>query len=300
MNYLITGGTGFIGKELVKKLTSQLHHVYILTRTPSIYFNSEFVTYLSFNEINNLPKLDAIINLAGESIFGYWTQKKKQRILKSRLEITQLLIEYMKKLEQRPSVFISSSGISYYGFSDEEIFTEATTTPGNDFLANVVMDWESIANQAEALGVRTVLTRFGLILGSNGGALPLMSLPSKLFVGGPLGKGEQWTSWIHIDDVVELLVFAIQNPKITGVLNVTAPKPIRNKDFNQILANTLNRPYWFPTPSLLIRVATGEMSQLVLKGQYVLPNKALENGFTFTYPTLESALEQCFPHVKKF
>lgn len=300
MNYLISGGTGFVGKKLVEKLIAFHHHVYILTRTPANYSNSELVTYLSIEDINNLPVLDGIVNLAGESIFGYWTQEKKQRILKSRLEITQKLIDYMKQLDQKPNVFISSSGISYYGFSDEEMYTEATTTPGNDFLANVVVEWEGIAKQAEAFSVRTVLARFGVILGKNGGALPLMALPTKLFVGGPLGKGEQWTSWVHIDDVVNMLVFALQNPNVYGVLNVTAPKPVRNKDFNRILATTLKRPYWFPTPSLLIKAVTGEMSQLVLKGQYVLPNRALENGFTFTYPTLEVALQQCFRHVKKF
>lgn len=299
MNYLVTGGTGFVGKKLVTKLTSHHHHVYILTRTPMNYSNSEYVTYLSFQDLNVLPVLDGIINLAGESIFGYWTQDKKQRILKSRVEITQMLIDYMKRLEQRPSVFVSGSGISYYGYSDEEIFTEATTTPGNDFLANVVGKWESIAKQAENLSVRTVLARFGVILGRDGGALPLMTLPVRMFVGGPLGKGEQWISWIHIDDAVDLLVFALQNPTINGVLNVTAPKPVRNKEFNRVLAQSLKRPYWLPTPSLLLRTATGKMSQLILKGQYVLPNKAKENGFLFTYPMLESALRQCFNHVKE-
>ncbi|WP_047984631.1 TIGR01777 family oxidoreductase [Ornithinibacillus californiensis] len=299
MNLLITGGTGFVGKKLVKKLTSLEYHTYILTRTPKEFSNTEYTSYITFDDIQSLPAIHGVINLAGESLFGYWTKEKKERIKSSRLEITQKLIDLLTNLNQKPEVFISGSAVGFYGISDEVIFTEETEKPGNDFLADVVVEWEKTAKQAEELNVRTVFARFGVILGREGGALPLMSLPTKLFVGGRVGKGEQWTSWIHIDDVVDLILFALQNKNISGPLNVTSPHPVRNKEFNQILAKTLRRPYWFPTPGPLVRMVTGEMSQLVLKGQYVMPNKALDYGFTFNYPTLEMALNQVFSRVKK-
>ncbi|MFS0674637.1 TIGR01777 family oxidoreductase [Ornithinibacillus sp. 179-J 7C1 HS] len=297
MNYLITGGTGFVGKKLIQKLTSLNLNCYILTRTPEKYSNTELTTYITFEEAFEMPRIDGVINLAGESLFGYWTKKKKEMIKTSRIETTQKLINLMKQMDHKPEVFISGSAVGYYGISDEKIFTEETKKPGEDFLADVVVAWENTAKQAEEIDIRTVYARFGVILGKDGGALPLMSLPTKLFIGGRVGKGEQWTSWIHINDVVDLIIFAVQNKNISGALNVTAPNPTRNKEFNQKLANSLHRPYWFPTPGLLIRIATGEMSQLVLKGQYVVPNKALENGFEFSYPTLDSALHQLFGRV---
>ncbi|WP_026908252.1 TIGR01777 family oxidoreductase [Paucisalibacillus globulus] len=294
MNYLITGGTGFVGKKLIEKLISLGHHSFILTRTPEKFSNTKHTTYLNFDNTKNLPAIHGVINLAGETLYGYWTKNKKERIKTSRIETTQRLIDLMKHMEEKPDVFISGSAVGYYGISDDMIFTEETTRPGNDFLADVVVDWEKTAKQAEELSIRTVLARFGVILGSNGGALPLMSLPTKLFVGGRIGKGEQWTSWVHLDDVVDLIIYAIQKESISGPFNVTAPQPVRNKEFNQILSKSLKRPYWFPTPGLLVRAATGEMSQLILKGQYVLPNKALETGYQFHHPTLDLALEQCF------
>jgi uncharacterized protein len=299
MNLLITGGTGFVGKKLVEKLTSLEYHTYILTRTPKEFSNTENTSYITFDDVQSLPAIHGVINLAGESLFGYWTKEKKERIKSSRLEITQKLIDLLNNMNQKPEVFISGSAVGFYGISDEVIFTEETEKPGNDFLADVVVEWEKTAKQAEELNVRTVFARFGVILGHDGGALPLMSLPTKLFVGGRVGKGEQWTSWIHIDDVVDLILFALQNKNISGPLNVTSPNPVRNKEFNQILAKSLRRPYWFPTPGPLVRMVTGEMSQLVLKGQYVIPNKALDYGFTFNYPTLEMALNQVFSRVKK-
>ncbi|GGA89248.1 TIGR01777 family oxidoreductase [Ornithinibacillus halotolerans] len=299
MNILISGGTGFVGSKLVEQLSSLGHHSYILTRTPNTFSNTKRTFYISYSNTMDLPPIDVVINLAGESLYGYWTKTKKEKIKSSRIESTKFLVELMSKMKKKPEVFISGSAVGYYGTSDEKIFTENTVEPGNDFLADVVVEWENTAKEAEKLDIRTVFARFGVILGMDGGALPLMALPTKLYFGGRIGNGNQWTSWVHIQDAVDLIIYVINKKSIQGALNVTAPNPLRNQEFNQILSKSLKRPYWFPTPGAIIRIATGEMSQLVLKGQYVLPKKALNEGFQFTYPTLELALHQCFQRVKK-
>lgn len=289
MNILISGGTGFVGRHLTHRLVNDGHHVYILTRTPHAYKNSNHTTYLNY-EANTLPHIHAVINLAGDSLFGYWTHKKKERILSSRINTTQTLIELMKQLPEKPNTFISASAVGFYGTSEDLIFTENTDKPGDDFLAQVVVKWEKTARQAIDLGIRTTLLRLGVILGHEG-ALPLMSLPVKLGVGGRIGNGEQWTSWIHIDDVVSLILFSLENDQIEGPINATAPHPARNKEFIKTLAHVLKRPYWFPTPAPVMRLVVGEMSELITKGQYVLPHKAKECGFKFSYPSLEDALK---------
>ncbi|MGY0692529.1 TIGR01777 family oxidoreductase [Virgibacillus sp. FSP13] len=288
MNVLLTGGTGFVGQHLTTVLMKQDHHVYILTRFPEKHTSS--YTFIGYNHnVSNLPVIHAVINLAGESLFGYWSKKKKQAIETSRLNTTQLLIDWMKQLFQKPSVFISGSAIGFYGTSEDMIFTEESTEPGDDFLAHVVMEWEKTASQAEDMGIRTVYTRFGVILGE-AGALPYMGLPVKLFAGGKISNGEQWVSWVHVEDVVQLILFCLQNERISGPINVTAPNPKRNKDFTKILAHVLKRPHWLPAPSPLMRIGIGEMSQLITKGQYVLPKKAEANNFSFAYPDVEHAV----------
>lgn len=291
MNILITGGTGFVGKHLTKSLTLKGHHVYILTRSPEMHTNSSKITYLNYDvAIDQLPTIYAVINLAGDSLFGYWTQKKKRTILSSRITTTKKIVDLMKQMKVKPTVFISGSAIGFYGTSEEIIFTEKTTMAGDDFLASVVSKWENTAKEAELLGIRTIYARFGVILGDEG-ALPLMRLPVKLFAGGKIGNGEQWTSWVHIDDVVNLLLFCIVNHQIKGPINVTSPNPTRNKTLTKTLAKILRRPYWLPAPSLFIRLAIGEMSELITKGQYVLPQKSLDHNFNFLYPTIEAALK---------
>lgn len=291
LNILITGGTGFVGKNLTKSFTEKGHHVFILTRTPNNYNDSNHITYINYNyPVDKLPTVYAVINLAGDSLFGYWTKKKKKTILTSRIETTEKIIQIMEQMKVKPAIFISGSAIGYYGTSTDLIFTENTMESGNDFLAHVVSKWENTAKKAEDLGIRTIYARFGVILGQEG-ALPLMTLPVKLFVGGRIGRGEQWMSWIHIEDVVNLLIYCVTTDGIEGTLNLTAPHPIRNKDFIKILATVSKRPYWLPTPSLLMRTALGEMSELITKGQFVLPEKAVANRFQFSYPNLHSALE---------
>ncbi|WP_100013315.1 TIGR01777 family oxidoreductase [Lentibacillus sediminis] len=291
MNILITGGTGFVGKHLTKSLTEKDHHVYILTRSKASHTDTERVSYIGYDDpIGQLPAMQACINLAGESLFGYWTKRKKEAILTSRIETTRQIIEIMKQLRSKPEVFISGSAVGFYGISEDMIFTESTSDPGSGFLAEVSAKWEETASVAENLGIRTVYTRFGVILGEEG-AYPLMRLPVKLFVGGKIGNGEQWLSWVHIDDVVNLIQFCLFTREISGPVNVTAPHPKRNKDFTKMVAKAEKRPYWLPVPSSMLELMLGEMSQLVVKGQYVLPKKAQSHGYQFAYPRAEQALK---------
>lgn len=293
MNFIITGGTGFVGSHLKNRLIANGHHVFVLTRTPEKEMNTAFETYIPYS-INpaELPEIYGIINLAGESLFGYWTEEKKNTILSSRLKITEQVVQLVKDLPIKPKVFINGSAVGYYGTSLEHIFTEETTTAGEDFLAKVVVDWEEAASEVEKLGIRTVYTRFGIILGKNEGSLPMMRLPVKLFAGGKIGDGEQWVSWIHIDDAVSLIDFCLFNGEISGPVNATAPRPQRNKELYRILADIHKRPYWFHVPATFITLALGEMAILLTEGQYVLPQKALDHGFEYRFPKLTTALNQ--------
>ncbi|MFD2628839.1 TIGR01777 family oxidoreductase [Oceanobacillus kapialis] len=292
MNILITGGTGFVGTHLTKALHENGHHTYILTRSPENKQNDEITTFIGYDhDSKDLPHIHAVINLAGESLFGYWTKSKKQSILESRIKITQALIDMIKQMDDKPDVFISGSAVGFFGNSEDKIFTEATTAAGSDFLAEVALEWEAVAQQAEdQLGIRTVFLRFGVILGEEG-AYPLMRLPVKLFTGGKIGTGEQWLSWIHINDVVSLIQFCMNHQTIEGPVNATAPHPMRNKDFMRIVATIMHRPYWLPVPSGMIHLLIGEMGQLITKGQFVLPKKAQDNGFQFHYPRLNEAIK---------
>lgn len=299
LNILMTGGTGFVGSHLTKALTNEDSHVYILTRFPKNYENSDLITYIPYDYyVRDLPTIHAVVNLAGDTLFGYWSTDKKTNIMKSRTEITQHAVEMMQQMEKKPEVFISASAIGFYGTSEDLIFTEKTTDHGDDFLASVAVAWETTAMQvADELHIRTVCTRFGIILGEKG-ALSYMTLPVKIFAGGKIGHGEQWMSWVHIEDVVNSIIFCIRNNHIEGPVNITAPHPKRNKEFTKSLAKILNRPYWFTTPTPLIRTALGEMSELMTKGQYVLPNKLEEQNYQFSYPNLEDALREINLHKK--
>ncbi|KGX88130.1 TIGR01777 family oxidoreductase [Pontibacillus litoralis] len=299
MKIAITGGTGFVGTHVTKYLISKGHDVYILTRNPDKYENKERITYVGwlqdkYKPQEELPTLNAIVHLAGENLnSGRWTESRKEKILQSRLKGTEAVIDLIRKMEHKPDVLINASAIGYYGTSETKMFTENTTTSGDDFLAHVVEKWENTATQAKELGVRTALLRFGVILGEEG-ALQKMAMPYKFMAGGTLGNGEQWMSWIHIDDIVGLIDFSIREPNASGAINATAPNPKRNKEFGQLIGKVLNRPHWIPAPTFALQLLLGEMSTLVLEGQYVYPQKALELGYTFQYPELKPALENIF------
>ncbi|BAC12848.1 cell-division inhibitor [Oceanobacillus iheyensis HTE831] len=290
-NALISGGTGFLGSKLTTQLQNQDYHVYILTRSVENKVNTSTKTYIDYTvQADSLPIFECIINLAGESLFGYWTEQKKQSILDSRLKITNYLIQLMKEMNTKPKVFISASAVGYYGMSEDFIFTEKTTEAAEDYLASVTEKWEETAKAAKSFGIRTVFTRLGILLG-NQGAFPMMKLPTQLFAGGRIGNGEQWLSWIHIDDAVQLILFCMHNSTVTGPINVTAPDPKRNKDFMKTIAKTYKKPYWFHVPRLVIEATLGEMAQLITKGQYAYPQKAIDHGFFFKYPKLDGAIE---------
>ncbi|QGH33421.1 TIGR01777 family protein [Gracilibacillus salitolerans] len=298
MNIAIAGGTGFVGKHVTKALIDRGDTVYILTRSPQEYKSNHQVSYIGwlhddFHPEQHLPKLDAIINLAGDSLFGYWTKTKKDRIYQSRINATYAIIDFIRKLPEKPEVLINASAVGYFGTSDTKTFTEQSEEQGNDFLAEVTEAWERTALQARSYGVRTVVARLGVVLGDEG-ALPLMAMPFRLFAGGKIGSGKQWVSWIHIKDVVGLLLYAIDHKHVDRTLNLTAPSPVQNKELAQVLAKALKRPNWFPTPSFLLRTVLGEMSILVVDGQKVLPEKAMESGYRFHHDTIDHALAEIY------
>lgn len=296
MHVVLTGGTGFIGQALTHLLIHKGHRVTLLTRRlPNRQRTDEFVHYVEWLSEESQPEselvdVDAIVNLAGESInSGRWTKGKKEAILNSRLTATKEVIRILGHLNPKPKVLVNASGLSYYGMSDFKTFNETSQSDANDFLAKVVRLWENEGASAKEFGIRTVFARFGIILGQKG-ALPLMVLPYKFGIGGTIGNGMQWISWVHIQDVVEMLYFAIIKPEIDGPLNVTSPNPIRMSSFGRSISEVLHRPHWLRVPEIFLKVALGEMSQVVLKGQRVHPQKALYHNYSFHFTDVKSAL----------
>ncbi|QDI92748.1 TIGR01777 family protein [Salicibibacter halophilus] len=295
MHIVITGGTGLVGKALTEKLRFLGHSVSILTRNAQNKQNENNLQYIEWlsdkKPEKELKNVDAIVNLAGASISSRWTKKHKARIKNSRMEATRECIRLMENLEHGPpNVFVSASAMGYYGISETDAFTEDSAPANQNFLQEVSKIWEKEAQPAEELGVRTVYGRFGLILDNSEGALPKMMLPYKLGVGGPIGNGKQWYSWVHRDDVAAFIIHALEQAHVEGVYNVTAPNPERMRDFGKKISNVLNRPHWLPTPAFAVRTALGEMSVLVTDGQKVIPERTLESGFRFQYEKAEEAL----------
>ncbi|MGU3473458.1 TIGR01777 family oxidoreductase [Paenibacillus sp. D51F] len=299
MKIAIAGGSGFIGQALTKALTEEGHSGWILTRSrkgkastgtiPAGSFSS-----VAWDEADSDPSLlegvDAVVNLAGASISQRWSAAGKQRILNSRLETASRLARILGSLSAKPAVLVNSSGVNAYGNSSEETFTEQSRACSMDFLSSVVQEWEHAAASIPA--GRTVYLRTGIVLDRDGGILPKMLLPVRLFAGGPLGSGKQWVSWIHLEDIVRMILFILDTATIEGPVNASAPEPVHNEAFFKIAAAAMRRPYWFPVPAPLLKLALGEQSALLLEGQRVIPSKALEAGFSFRYPTLEAAMDE--------
>lgn len=293
MKIAIAGGTGFIGKQLSHYFLNAGHDLFILTRNKKTSSNKNlhYVEWLSDSATpaDALEGVDAVINLAGKSINTRWTESNKKEIIESRLSATRAIYSFINKLNKKPAVFINASAIGIYGTSLVNTFTEESQQIGTDFLADTVKAWEKEAEKVADLHVRTIFARFGLVLGKDG-ALPKMITPYKFFAGGKLGSGQQWVSWIHIEDVARLIEYLIQTPDITGPVNVTAPNPVKMDEFGETISHILHRPNWIPAPSIAIKTLLGEMSILILEGQKVVPEKALNHDFQFSYPTLEKAL----------
>ncbi|WP_138494179.1 TIGR01777 family oxidoreductase [Paenibacillus pinistramenti] len=294
MRIAVAGGTGFIGRALVNRLSRQGHEVLIITRSPEGGMEDPKIRLLGWQEALGNPDalgpLDAIVNLAGASLNQPWTQKAKQQILESRLITVQQVAELVRGLTHKPEVVVQSSAVGIYGTSTDQTFDESSEPAGDDFLSRVTINWEQAAEDIDRQGIRLVKLRTGVVLGNSGGAFPLMKLPFMFGAGGAVGSGKQWLSWIHLEDLVRLIAFSITNDGLSGPVNAVAPSPVTNKSFGHTIARQYHRPYWLPLPGFLLKAALGERSTLLLDGQKVLPNKALAAGFTFIYPELDDAL----------
>ncbi len=294
MNILITGGTGFIGSALTQNLLSQGENVTLFCRNPEMAkkrFGS-ISTVTDLNTLNAKHQFDVIINLAGAPIFDKrWTEARKQILRDSRITLTHQLIAAIERMEIKPSLLISGSAIGIYGDQGDTILTEDSPAIP-DFSQQLCADWEAAALAAETLGVRVGIIRTGLVLAHDGGLLQRMLLPFKLGLGGQLGSGKQWMSWIHREDWLAIAKAMIDDPTMQGIYNATAPTPAINLEFTRALAAAISRPALLPVPASLLKLLLGEMSLLVLGSQRVLPERLLEYGFTFKYPTLDRALLQ--------
>jgi hypothetical protein len=301
MKIAISGATGFVGSRLVERLHTEGHRILVLTRNPTFaqkvfpspaFPNLEIIAYtptVSGTWQDAIAGCNGVVNLAGEPIAeGRWTPERKQEILNTRKLGTQKIVEAIAKANPRPSILVNTSAIGYYGTSETASFNEDSAS-GNDFLSQVCQEWEQEATKVKDTNVRLVILRFGIVLG-NGGALGKMITPFKLFAGGPIGSGQQWFSWIHLDDIVGLIIQSLTKSTMEGVYNATAPQPVRMNDLSTTMGNVMNRPSWLPVPGFAIEAILGDGAKVVLEGQKVLPKRTLESGFEYQYPNLQSAL----------
>lgn len=302
MNIVVSGGTGFIGRALCRSLLRQGMGVTVLSRNPlqaragldSAIKVVEWDGMTSGMWETELASAKAVINLAGAPIAGgRWTAKRKQLIVDSRVKATRLLAQATANLSDGPRVLISASGIGYYGTSEDRFFDERNG-PGSDFFADLCVAWEQAAQAARSAGVRVVYLRTGMVLEQDGGALAKMVPPFRAFVGGPIAPGTQWVSWIHRADLIGLIEWSLTNDQVAGPLNAVAPEPVTMKDFCKALGKALNRPSWLPVSEFALRLAFGELASFMTTGQRVLPKVALNGGYQFRYPQLDSAFRSIF------
>ena len=296
MKFFLTGGTGFVGTALTKHLLEQGHEVTILSRRPPSRPGAAAVRYLQGDPTKPGPwqqqvaEHDVVINLAGASIFMRWTEENKKIIRDSRVLTTQNVVAALAQAPARQTqLLLSTSAIGYYGDRGEAELTE-DDPPGQDFLAQVAQEWEQAALAAQEEGIRTIVTRFGIVLGRGGGILASLVPLFKGFAGGPLGSGRQWFSWIDQTDQWRAFLFVLEHPDLSGVINFTSPHPVRNAELAKALGEVLRRPSFLPTPAFLVKLVLGEFAEVALGGQKVLPKRLLAAGFTFAYPTIEAAL----------
>ncbi len=299
MNIMITGGTGFIGRALCTTLSRDGHRITLLTRhadaISQTYGNT--MTLVQWNGQDTGPweqaleGVDAVIHLAGAPIAdARWTKERKQLITDSRISSTRLLVTALSRRSSKPATLISASGIGYYGARDDRPLDEGATR-GQGFLADLCLEWEAEALRAAEYGTRVVMLRTGMVLEQDGGALPKMVVPFRLFAGGPIMPGNQWVSWIHRRDHIGLIQWALTTATVSGPVNAVAPEPVQMKLFCEILGRVLHRPSWISVPRMALSLLLGELGTLLTTGQRVIPEKALAGGYRFRYPTLDSALQ---------
>ena len=293
MKILMTGGTGFIGKKLCCFLLGKNHQLTVLSRNPEKVPSlcGESVTAIrSIELLTASDAFDAIINLAGEGIAdARWSKTRKQQLLDSRINTTKQLIAYIEKADHKPEVLISGSAVGYYGNSGSKRLNEESPSH-EDFSHQLCARWESAALEAEKSGVRVCIVRTGLVIGDDGGFIKRMLLPFKLGLGGPIGNGKQWMSWIHRTDFIAIIDKLLESVTLQGVFNATAPEPVTNVEFSKTLGQVLNRPAFIPIPAMVLNILLGEMSELLLGGQRVIPVRIEQAGFEFKFKTLSKAL----------
>jgi uncharacterized protein (TIGR01777 family) len=298
---IVTGATGFIGKALCRHLLEAGYDVVGLSRNPDEgkQFLPGQVNFARWDAKSAEGWMDyadgayAIVNLAGENIAsGRWTKERKQRILQNRLDAGKAVVEAVEQAKIKPEVVIQASGIGYYGDTRDEIVDE-TSPPGSGFLVEVAKQWEKATEQVKSFGVRHIIIRTGVVLGKGEGFLSRVMTPFRLFVGGHMGKGKQWISWIHIDDEIRAIRFLMEMENLEGVFNLSAPNPLTSRDFFGILGKVMRRPAWLSVPGFVLRLFLGEMAdELILSGQKAMPKRLLESGYEFTYVDAECALSQ--------
>lgn len=296
-----------MGSRLIERLQAEGHTITILTRDPAraarVFPPAQFpqVTIVAYTPTQpgewqqQVAGCDGVVNLAGEPISERWTPERKQAILNSRKLGTRQIVDAIAQANPKPQVLVNTSAIGYYGTSETASFDESSP-PGTDFLAQVCQEWEAEAQTVKAANVRLVILRFGIVLGM-GGAIARMLTPFKLFAGGPIGTGKQWFSWIHRDDLVNLILKALTDSTMAGTYNATAPNPVRMETLSHTMGEVMNRPSWLPVPAFAIEALLGDGAKVVLEGQQVLPKQTQASGFTFQYPTLKSALEDVLKHT---
>lgn len=296
---IITGGRGLIGQALTRELVAHGYQVIVLSRQLPVFFPDDQPENVSYEMWDGRSAQGwgrlaegarAIVNLAGENLSaGRWTAQRKQRIRDSRVNAGQAVLQAVRQARRKPEVVVQASAVGFYGASGDQELTEKAP-PGKDFLAKVCVDWEASTAPVAEMKVRRVVIRTGVVLDAESGALPDMALPFRLFVGGRLGSGRQYVSWIHLADEVAAIRFLIERADASGPFNLTAPQPLPNAEFGRILGKVLHRPYWLPVPAFALRLLLGEMSGVLLNGQRAIPQRLLELGFSFRFPNAEAAL----------
>lgn len=294
LQILITGGTGFIGTFLCEQLARDGHYLTLISRSPEKYAeeSAKNQSYISWDSdlFKAMDKADVVINLVGENLFGKrWTDEVKKRLYSSRIDLTNKLVDAMRESSTPPELMISASGINYYGASGDEVLTEEKG-PGDDFLANLCVDWEAAAMKAQELGVRVAVPRIAPVLEDGDGIIDKMKLPFSLFVGGSLGSGDQYLSWIHMDDMVNAITFPIENQEISGPYNAASPNPVQMDEFANAMGRVMNRPSFFRVPEFVLNTVLGEAATPVLASLRIQPKVLQQAGFEFHYADLEVAL----------